>query len=140
MRSFLFAAAAALAAAATAPAYAGPALDMAKARIEAIVSGDSAALMAAYAETARLDWVGGPLDGTYDGAAAIAPVWTKFVAAQGKQSATVSETVEAANPAGATVAMNVVFKGEKTVPVLYVMTFRGEKLVGETWQVNPPAK
>jgi len=119
-------------------AFAGPALDMAKTRIDAIAKGDMAAVTGAYGAKASLDWIGGPLDGQYASADAIAGVWAKFAKVQGEQKATIGDTWEAANPKGATVAANVVFEGKNKVPVLYVMTYRDGKLVDEIWQVNPP--
>lgn len=52
----------------TGAAFAGPAEDMAKARIDAIAKGDVAAVTSSYADGATLHWVGGPLDGQYTGA------------------------------------------------------------------------
>ncbi|WP_108610862.1 nuclear transport factor 2 family protein [Aminobacter sp. MSH1] len=121
-------------------AFAGPALDMAKARIDAIAKGDVAAVTAEYTPDAALSWVGGPLDGSYSTGEMISEVWTKFSNAQGPQTATVGDVWEAANPKGATVVANVVFAGKSKVPVLYVMTYRDGKLVDEIWQVNPPAQ
>lgn len=124
----------------TGAAFAGPAMDMAKTRIEAIAKGDVATITKDYGKDPSLAWIGGPLDGTYASEKAIAEVWTKFSTAQGEQTATVGEVWEAANPKGATVAANVVFAGKNKVPVLYIMTYRDGKLVDEIWQVNPPAK
>ncbi|GGD11199.1 nuclear transport factor 2 family protein [Aureimonas glaciei] len=62
-------AAIAILAAGTSAALAGPAGDLAKAHIDAIAKGNTAAVTAAYAPSATLHWVGGPLDGTYTGSA-----------------------------------------------------------------------
>ena len=121
-------------------AHAGPAMDMAKARIDTIAKGDVASITKDYGANASLDWIGGPLDGTYSTPENITAVWTKFSAAQGPQKATIGDVWEAMNPKGSTVAANVVFEGKNKVPVLYIVTYRDGKLVGETWQVNPPAK
>ena len=120
-------------------ALAGPAEDMARARIEAIAAGDVAAVTAGSPEGATLNWVGGPLDGLYATPEAQTEVWTKFTTAQGPQEATIGDVTEAANPAGATVVADVTFAGKNMVKVLYVLTYRGDALVSEIWQVNPPA-
>ena len=119
-----------------AAAHAGPAEDMAKAHIEAIAKGDTAAVTAAYASNATLHWVGGPLDGTYE-RDAIAGVWTKFAKAQTGLKATVKDISESTNPKGATVVANVVFANAKKIPVRYVMLFRDGKLTDEIWQIDP---
>lgn len=127
----------AVAALVTGSASAGPAQDKASARIESIAAGELAAVTRGYADGAKLHWVGGPLDGTYDEAEAREGVWSKFFKAQGKQTVTVSNTSEVANPAGATVTADVTFAGSKTVNVRYVLVYRGDKLAGEIWQINP---
>ncbi|TWT11521.1 nuclear transport factor 2 family protein [Reyranella sp. CPCC 100927] len=119
------------------PAFAGPAADRAKAHIDAIAKGDVGAIMAAYTGTATLHWVGGPLDGTYAGTEKLKELWGKFSKAQGALKASVTNLAESANPKGATVTANVVFAGQNTVKVRYVMFFRGDQLVDEIWQVDP---
>lgn len=127
----------ACAAGATGNAFAGPALDAAQAHFAAIGSADRAAVLRDYADNARLTWVGGPLDGTYDGAAAIGAVWDKFIAAAGPAKVSVMGIAESANPKGATVVAGVQFEGKVQVKVRYVLTYRDGKLVNETWQVDP---
>lgn len=122
-----------------APAFAGPAEDMAKARIASIAKGDVAAITAAYASSATINWVGGPLDGTYAAPDKMKEVWTKFTTAQGEQKATVDAINEAANPKGATVTADVTFAGKNTLKVRYIMVYRDGKLADEIWQVNPAA-
>lgn len=134
MRIALAVAAAALAT----PAFAGPAEEMSKSRIEAIAKGDVAAVSAAYADNATLHWIGGPLDGVYSGEK-LKGVWTKFSTAQGEQTAKVAAVSEAMNPKGATVTADVVFSGKNAVKVRYVMVWRDGKLADEIWQVNPNA-
>jgi len=124
----------------SAPALAGPAINLAQAHIAAIAKGDVAAIMATTAPNATLHWIGGPLDGTYASADAQKPVWTKFTTAQGEQKTTVSDLTEAANPKGATVMANVVFAGKNAVKVRYVMLYTDGKLVDEIWQVDPDGK
>ena len=133
----LFSAAALLALAA--PALAGPAGDMAKARIDAVAKGDIATVTEQYADGAALHWIGGPLDGMYEGSEKLKTVWTKFAAAQGSQTAAVAAVSEAMNPKGATVTADVTFVGKNTVKVRYVMVYRDGKLADEIWQVNPGA-
>jgi ketosteroid isomerase-like protein len=121
----------------TTSALAGPALDAAHAHFAAIGAGDRTAIMRDYADNARLTWVGGPLDGSYDGPAAIGAVWDKFTAAAGPARVNVMGAAESANPKGATVAAAVHFEGKVQVKARYVLTYRDGKLVNETWQVDP---
>lgn len=117
-------------------AVAGPALDAAQAHFAAIGAVDSAAIMRDYADSARLTWVGGPLDGSYDGPAAIGALWNKF-SATGPARVNLLGIVESANPKGATVTAAVQFEGKAIIKVRYVLTYRDGKLVNETWQVDP---
>ena len=121
---------------AAAGAIASPAADAAHAHFAAIGAGQKAAILGAYADNARLTWVGGPLDGTYDGTAAIGAVWDRFGAA-GPLRVAVLGLSESVNPKGATVTAAVQFDGKATVKVRYVLTYRDGKLVNETWQVDP---
>jgi hypothetical protein len=118
-------------------AFAGPALDAAQAHFAAIGAGDRSAIMRDYNDNARLQWVGGPLDGAYDGATAIGAVWDKFGGALGTAKVSVGAIEESANPKGATVTAAVQFDGKAQVKVRYVLTYRDGKLVQETWQVDP---
>lgn len=117
------------------PALAGPADDAQK-HFQAIAAGDLVALGGSYAENARLEWVGGPLDGSYAGAA-IQGVWEKFAKAQGPLTVAVSKVEESANPKGATVTANVVFTGKAPIKVRYALTYRDGKIAAETWQIDP---
>ena len=117
-------------------ALAGDGETAARAHIDAIAKGDVNAITGSYGDNATLHWVGGPLDGTYDGDKLVA-VWSKFTMAQGTLKAEVSNLREDVNPAGVTVSANVVFEGKMKVPVYYVMMFRGGKLVDEIWQISP---
>ena len=55
----------------------------------------------------------------------------------GRLKADISHLQEAANPKGATVTADVVFKGKTAIPVRYVLTYRDGKLVAEIWQIDP---
>lgn len=118
------------------PALAGPADDAQK-HFQAIAAGDVAAIAAGYAENARLEWVGGPLDGSYSGPAAIQAVWEKFAKAQGTLTLAVDKLEESANPKGTTVSANVQFTGKAPIKVRYVLTYRDGKIASETWQIDP---
>jgi len=107
------------------------------AHFQAIAAGDVAAVTAPYGEQAVFQWVGGPLDGVYQGAESIRGVWEKFTKANGMLALDVDNIAESANPKGATVTANVIFKGKSTIKVRYVLTFRESKLVNETWQIDP---
>ena len=104
---------------------------------KSIGAGDVAGLSAAYSDRAQLNWVGGPLDGTYTGAEAIRTVWEKFTKAQGALEVTVDKVEEAANPKGGTVTADVRFQGKQAIPVRYVLTYRDGQIVSETWQIDP---
>lgn len=118
------------------PAFAGPAEEAQK-HFQAIAAGDLAALSSAYADGARLEWVGGPLDGSYAGPAAIQAVWEKFAKAQGPLTLAVDRLEESANPKGTTVSANVQFTGKAPIKVRYVLTYRDGKIAAETWQIDP---
>jgi ketosteroid isomerase-like protein len=118
-------------------AFAGPAGDDARAHFAAIGAGDVAKLMQGYADNAQFDWVGGPLDGHYNGAQDIRALWEKFAKAQGPLKVTVDKLEEAGNPKGSTVTANVLFEGKQPIKVRYVLLYRGDKIVGETWQIAP---
>lgn len=127
---------AALLLAITTPALAGP-INEARAHFNAIAAGNVEKIMQQYANDAVFQWVGGPLDGAYAGTDSIRTVWTKFTHANAPLDAKVSKLTEAANPKGATVTANVVFKGKQTIKVRYVLVYRGGKLVDEVWQIDP---
>ncbi len=124
------------AAAVPALAFANPAHE-ARAHLHAIARGDVPAIMADYSPAAVFQWVGGPLNGDYRGTPAIRQVWHKFAKANGPLRIKIWDMKVAANPAGATVTADVVFKGMKPIPVRYVMTFRQGVLVDEIWQIDP---
>lgn len=118
-------------------AFAGPASDAAQTHFHAIASGDLAVVMRGYAAQPRLNWVGGPLDGTYVGTDSIRAAWEKFAEAAGPLKVSVAKLDEAVNPKGATVSANVLFEGRQTIKVRYVLTYRDGLLVSETWQIDP---
>lgn len=117
-------------------AWAGPA-DDAQAHFKAIASGDVEGIMSQYADNAAFQWVGGPLDGAYQGADKIREVWSKFAKANGPMELTVAKVEESANPKGATVTANVEFKGKNAIKVRYALVYRDGKLVNEVWQIDP---
>jgi ketosteroid isomerase-like protein len=116
--------------------FAAPA-DDARTHFQAIASGDLAVVMRGYADNARFEWIGGPLDGSYATPDAIRGVWTKFTGSQGPLKLSVDKLEESANPKGATVSANVQFEGKAPIKVRYVLTFREGKIVAETWQIDP---
>jgi ketosteroid isomerase-like protein len=122
------------------PVPAGP-LDDAKAQahLNAVAAGDLAALTQDYAEDAYMDWVGGPLDGRYQGKAAIGAVWQKFIAANaGKpRPAKFGKLESYAHPKGTSVEASAEYGGTPTVKVRHVLTYRDGSLTTEIWQVAP---
>lgn len=129
--------AASLAIALMGAAQAGQPANDAATHFQAIASGDLSALMSGYHDNAQLQWLGGPLDGHYAGAAAIRSVWEKFSQAQGPLKTTVAAVEESANPKGATVTANVLFVGKAPIKVRYVLVYRDNLIVSETWQIDP---
>lgn len=122
------------------PAAAGP-LDEAKARahLDAVAAGNIEALMRDYAPDAYLDWVGGPLDGRYQGEAAIRLVWQKFIAANEGQPrpAKFGKLESYANPKGASIEGSAMYGGKTPVKVWHVLTYRDGVLATEIWQISP---
>ncbi|GAC1410758.1 MAG: hypothetical protein NVSMB6_11470 [Burkholderiaceae bacterium] len=118
-------------------AMASPATDAAQVHFSAVGANDIAVLMRGYADNAQLNWIGGPLDGTYTGPDAIQGAWVKFGKAVGPLKVTVNNLEESANPKGSTVSADVQFEGKMPIKVRYVLTYRDGKLVNETWQIDP---
>ncbi|MBC7940536.1 MAG: nuclear transport factor 2 family protein [Chitinophagaceae bacterium] len=118
-------------------AHAGQAANDATTHFQAIATGDVSVLMRGYNDAAQLQWLGGPLDGSYAGAPAIRGVWEKLGKAQGPLKVTVESLEESANPKGATVTANVLFVGKAPIKVRYVLVYRDNLIVSETWQVDP---
>jgi hypothetical protein len=116
--------------------FAGPA-DDAGAHFKAIAAGNVEQVMQGYADTASLQWVGGPLDGVYAGTDKLREIWGKFAKANAPLEVNVSKVEESANPKGATVTANVEFKGKASIKVRYVLVYREGKLVNEVWQIDP---
>lgn len=118
-------------------AWAGQASDDAKLHFQAIGNGDVPLLMRGYADNAQLNWVGGPLDGIYTGAASIGGTWEKFAKSQGQLKVSIGKLEESTNPKGSTITANVLFEGKQPIKVRYVLSYRDNKIVGETWQIDP---
>jgi hypothetical protein len=118
-------------------AIAGPATDAAQTHFNAIAAGDVSVVMRGYGANPQLNWVGGPLDGTYVGADKIRTTWEKFGKAVGPLKVSVANLEESANPKGTTVSANVQFEGKMPIKVRYVLTYRDGMLVSETWQIDP---
>lgn len=121
----------------TTQAVAGPAASMAEKHFSAIASGNAANIGEHYSDDAVFQWIGGPLDGVYTGPDAISSLWSKFTKAQGKINVDVLSIEENSNGKGTTVNAAVKFMGKKTIPVRYILVYRGSKLVNEIWQIAP---
>ena len=117
-------------------AFAAPA-DDARTHFQAVGSGDVSILMRGYGDQVQLNWIGGPLDGTYTSVDAIHGVWEKFTKSQGPLKVSIDKLEESANPKGSTVTANVQFEGKAPIKVRYVLTIRDGKIVSETWQIDP---
>lgn len=115
---------------------AGPS-DVATDHINAVAAGDVDKVMASYGESAVFQWVGGPLDGVYNGRQAIKGVWSKFAKGNAPLTAKIEQVSASSNPKGSTVSANVTFSGKKTIKVRYIQLYRDGKLVTEIWQIDP---
>ncbi len=111
--------------------------DDAQAHFKAIASGNVEEIMSTYGDGASLQWVGGPLNGTYTSADKIKEVWMKFAKNNAPAELMVSKVEESANPAGGTVTANVMFKAKNEIKVRYALVYRDGKLVNEVWQIDP---
>lgn len=107
------------------------------AHIQAILSASADLLTPQYAGSAHLEWIGGPLDGAYEGADAIGAVWSRFVAGRGTMKADIQSYVVAENPNGRTVIASAIFRGGKTIPVRLITTYRDGRIASEIWQIDP---
>lgn len=107
------------------------------AHIEAIADAPLDTLMPLYAEDAYLEWVGGPLDGTYDGADAISEAWSRFIAGRGDISADIQSYAVSENPKGRTTIAAILYQGDKTIPVRLITTYREGLITAEIWQIDP---
>lgn len=121
---------------ACATAMAGPG-DVATSHIRAIAAGDVNGIMADYTDNSVFQWVGGPLDGVYNGTQSIKTVWSKFAKGNAPLTVKIGQLSESSNPKGSTVSANVIFSGKKTIKVRYILLYRSGKLVDEIWQIDP---
>lgn len=108
----------------------------AKAHVEAIAAGDLEAVMRDYPKDAFMEWVGGPLDGRYQGRDAISAVWKKFFAANdGKpRPATLGELEAYSSAKGASLEITAEYGGKAPLKVWHVFVYRDGMLVAEIWQ------
>lgn len=120
-------------------AHAATPSEMARLHIDAIAGGDVAKITSQYGAATSLNWVGGPLNGTYIGPEQLSEVWGKFAKAMAPLKATVGDIRESGNPAGTTVTADVSFAGKSTIKVRYIMLYRGDQLIDEVWQIDPKA-
>lgn len=120
--------------------FAGPLEEaQAQAHRTAIAAGDLEAIMHDYAEDAYMDWVGGPLDGRYQGKNAIRTVWQKFIAANAGQPrpAKFGKLAAYANPKGTSVNWEAEFVGTTPVKAWHTVVYREGSLASEIWQIAP---
>jgi hypothetical protein len=111
---------------------------LARAHIAAEANGDLAALHAQYRKDASLWWVGGPLDGLFEGSDEIDATWKKF-AALGVKNASVEGIQITGNAQGTTVVVDVLFlKDQMPFRVREVLLYRDTLLWDEIWQNVPP--
>jgi hypothetical protein len=121
-------------------AFAG-ALDETKARahLDAVASGNLDVLMQDYADDAYMEWVGGPLDGRYNGKEAIRSVWKKFIDINaGKpRPASFGKLIAFSHPKGTSLESRAEYGGALPLKVWHVLTYRDGDLTTEVWQIAP---
>lgn len=105
--------------------------------IVAISASPLEVLMPQYADDARLEWIGGPLNGSYDGSDAIEGAWSRFIGVRGEMQADIEDYIISENPKGRTIIASVLYRGEKTIPVRLITTYRDGKITTEIWQIDP---
>ena len=115
-------------------------INNAKVHFNSIATADIDKVMGQYRSDAQLNWIGGPLDGSYNNEQALRTVWTKFTGVLGSMSVDVKDIKESHNPKGSTITADVLFKGKKTIPVHYVLVYRDDKIQSEIWQIAPSIK
>jgi len=121
---------------ASSAAFAGP-TQLAQDHFQLIAFGDIDHIMQQYANGAVLQWIGGPLNGTYFGPMQIRRAWKDFVHAANPGAYETSNVTVARNGDGETVTADVKFEGRKNIKVRYVLVYRKGKLVDEVWQIDP---
>ena len=120
--------------------FAGPLEEaQAQAHRTAIAAGDLEAIMRDYAEDAYMDWVGGPLDGRYQGKSAIRAVWQKFIAANAGQPrpAKFGKLDAYANPKGTSISWEAEYAGTTPVKAWHAVVYREGSIASEIWQIAP---
>lgn len=117
------------------PAFANMKAPDAQMHFKSVAMANVTDIMSQYAPDATLVWVGGPLDGTYKGKREIREVWEKFAHHVGKTTEMAKDIHVDGNPKGMTVTARVRFHGKMTIPVRYVLVYRGQKIVSEIWQI-----
>jgi len=106
--------------------------------LAAIAGGQLDAVQATYAADARLDWVGGNLEGRYSGAEAIGKLWRTFHERRHPVQITVDSIESHANDKGATVIASVIYKStDATTKVRQIITLREGRIHTEIWQIAP---
>ena len=106
--------------------------------LAAIAGGQLDAVQATYATDARLDWVGGNLEGRYSGAEAIGKLWRTFHERRHPVQITVDSIESHANDKGATVIASVIYKStDATTKVRQIITLRDGRIHTEIWQIAP---
>ena len=106
--------------------------------LAAIAGGQLDAVQATYATDARLDWVGGNLEGRYSGAEAIGKLWRTFHERRQPVQITVDSIESHANDKGATVIASVIYKSTNaTTKVRQIITLRDGRIHTEIWQIAP---
>lgn len=111
--------------------------EMARSHWAAISKNQLAETTSGYSDASTLDWVGGPLNGKYQGKSGITGVWTKFFAVQGPLTVDISNVQVKDDYGKSTVTARTIWKGKATVPVDYTLVYDGGTLVAETWKIRP---
>ncbi len=89
-----------------------------------------------YVGDAVLEWVNGPLRGTYEGQPAIAGAWVRFFSAQGPLMVDICDLQIMEEDGKQIVRARAVFTGKGKVPVDHTLVYDGGRLVSETWKIR----
>jgi len=108
----------------------------AKAFFGAIAGGNAETVTSFYADKAALHWLGGPLDGAYQGKDQIRATWEQFIKASSPTGHKVLALSESGSGAISTIAARVAFTGENDLPVKFTLIFENGAIVEHIWELD----
>ncbi|AHF81128.1 nuclear transport factor 2-like protein [Thermococcus paralvinellae] len=106
---------------------------------QALEDNDLAALMQQNAENSTLYWIGGPLNGTYNGVSEIEATWSKFFAGTNVIDVGIYNITLAKSEEGMTGIKAIVIvttQEGKQIPLRYEIYFKGDEIIEEWWTID----